>query len=249
MFHPKRDPLTRPSATTLSPIRVDSPLPSAIGARITSSPQAKPHQRRKNVAHGESRGMTVQRKHAEPRSGDRRSTVIRPALSPLPGLYQEHWPCLFPTAFAVGHIFALLSKMAERCGSAAPLCGRAPPFRAETAPFLSSSPCRRLSLRHGEDEVGCLRRVPGRRSQPAEQAAKPQIARPVLLFWTRVTFLRPLRRAPEPHRDRSSALSHVILDNVPLPLGGEGGPQPAVSSAGAGRVRGFLPTDPMSTIR
>src|SRR5579862_7957646 len=27
----------------------------------------------------------------------------------------------------------------------------------------------------------------------------------------------------------------------PRPLGGEGGPQPALSSAGAGRVRGFLP--------
>ena len=61
----------------------------------------------------------------------------------------------------------LLSKMAERCGSAAPLCGRALPFRAEMAMFLSSSPRRRLSLRRGEDEVGCLRRVPGRRSQPA----------------------------------------------------------------------------------
>ena len=41
----------------------------------------------------------------------------------------------------------------------------------------------------------------------------------------------------------TSVLPHIILDNVPRPLGGEGGPQPAVSSAGAGRVRGGLPTD------
>ena len=31
-----------------------------------------------------------------------------------------------------------------------------------------------------------------------------------------------------------------------LPLGGEGGPQPVLSSAGAGRVRGFLPIGPLS---
>ena len=54
-------------------------------------------------------------------------------------------------------------------------------------------------------------------------------------------FLRPQSPA-------SSVLSHIIIDNDPLPLGGEGGPQPALSSAGAGRVRGFLPIYPSSTI-
>jgi hypothetical protein len=41
----------------------------------------------------------------------------------------------------------------------------------------------------------------------------------------------------------------MIVDNAPLPLGGEGGPPPALSSAGAGRVRGFLPSCSLSTIR
>ena len=84
----------------------DPLLQGGISARITPSPHAKPHQRRKNVARGASRWMTAPREHAEPRSGDRRSTVIKTALSPLPGLFQEYRPCLFRTAFAVGHILA-----------------------------------------------------------------------------------------------------------------------------------------------
>jgi hypothetical protein len=37
--------------------------------------------------------------------------------------------------FTYGYSRLELSKMAGRCGSAAPLCGRAPPFRAATALF------------------------------------------------------------------------------------------------------------------
>jgi len=74
-------------------------------------------------------------------------------------------------------VTSLLSKTGAGCGSAAPLCGRASPFRPEIVLFLSSSPRRRLSLRRGEDEVGRYHNIPGRRSQPAQQAAKPQIAR------------------------------------------------------------------------
>jgi hypothetical protein len=136
----------------------DTLSPRDIGARISPSPRTKPHQRRKNVAHGArtcekiessvrrgpphpalratlspkgergithvssppplggeggaqpalssagagrvrgserstaisshlpSRGITAHREHAEPRSGDRRSAIVKTALSPLPGL-------------------------------------------------------------------------------------------------------------------------------------------------------------------
>jgi len=77
-----------------------------VGARIGPSPHAKPHQRRKNVAHGASRGIMAQREHAEPRSGDRRSAIIRTTLSPLPGLFRHIVPAFLPTAVAVGHILA-----------------------------------------------------------------------------------------------------------------------------------------------
>ena len=49
-------------------------------------------------------------------------------------------------------------------------------------------------------------------------------------------------------RPRVGVLSRIIIDNAPLPLGGEGGPQPALSSAGAGRVRGSLPICSLSAI-
>ena len=45
----------------------------------------------------------------------------------------------------------------------------------------------------------------------------------------------------------ASVLPGIIVYNAPLPLGGEGGPPPALSSAGAGRVRGFLPSGSLST--
>ena len=61
-----------------------------------SPPHAKPHQRRKNVAHGASRGITAHREHAEPRSGDRRSAIIKTSLSPLPGLLRRIGPAFSP---------------------------------------------------------------------------------------------------------------------------------------------------------
>ncbi|MGD0123948.1 MAG: polysaccharide pyruvyl transferase family protein [Terriglobia bacterium] len=67
-----------------------------IGAGISSSPHTKPHQRRENVAHGASRGITAYREHAEPRSGDRRSAMIKTALSPLPGLFRRIVPAFSP---------------------------------------------------------------------------------------------------------------------------------------------------------
>ena len=44
---------------------------------------------RENVAHGASRGITADREHTEPRSGDRRSAIIKTALSPLTGLFRR----------------------------------------------------------------------------------------------------------------------------------------------------------------
>jgi len=64
--------------------------------QISASPRTKPHQRRENVAHGASRGMTAHREHAEPRSGDRRSAIIKTALSPHPGLFRRIGLALFP---------------------------------------------------------------------------------------------------------------------------------------------------------
>ena len=53
------------------------------------------------------------------------------------------------------------------------------PFGPRIALFPSSSPRRRLSLRRGEEEVGRREGVPGRRSRPAQQVAKPQIVGPL----------------------------------------------------------------------
>ncbi|MGD0128087.1 MAG: CRISPR system precrRNA processing endoribonuclease RAMP protein Cas6 [Terriglobia bacterium] len=59
-----------------------------------------------------------------------------------------------------------------------------------------------------------------------------------------------LNRAPceleqvESLAPESTALEPANEEVCPLPLGGEGDPQPALSSAGAGRVRGLLPLDP-----
>jgi hypothetical protein len=59
-----------------------------------------------------------------------------------------------------------------------------------------------------------------------------------------------LNRAPceleqvESLAPESAALEPANKEGDPLPLGGEGDPQPALSSAGAGRVRGSLPLAP-----
>jgi len=80
---------------TICDDRTRSP-PARKGARISPSPHAKPHQRRKNVAHGARRGITAHREHAEPRSGDRRCAIIKTALSPLPGLFRRIGPAFSP---------------------------------------------------------------------------------------------------------------------------------------------------------
>jgi len=67
-----------------------------ISAGISPSPDTKPHQRRENAAHGASRGITADREHAEPRSGDRRSAIMKTALSPLPGLFRRIVPAFSP---------------------------------------------------------------------------------------------------------------------------------------------------------
>ena len=43
-----------------------------------------------------SRGITADREHAEPLSGDRRSAIIKTALSPLPGLFRRIVPTFSP---------------------------------------------------------------------------------------------------------------------------------------------------------
>jgi hypothetical protein len=61
----------------------------STGAGRIPSPHSKPHQRRENVAHGASRGITAHSEQAEPRSGDRRSAIAKTTLSPLPGLFMR----------------------------------------------------------------------------------------------------------------------------------------------------------------
>jgi len=46
----------------------------------------------------------------------------------------------------------------------------------------------------------------------------------------------------------ASVLPGIIVYNAPLPLGGEGGPPPALSPAGAGQVRGFQPSCSLSNM-
>jgi hypothetical protein len=43
-----------------------------------------------------SRGITGHREHAEPRSGDRRSAIIKTGLPPLPGLFGRIGPAFSP---------------------------------------------------------------------------------------------------------------------------------------------------------
>ena len=67
-----------------------------IGSRASPPSHGKPHPRRKDAAHGESRRTGTHWEYGKPRSGDRKSAIIKTALSPLPELSWRIGPAFHP---------------------------------------------------------------------------------------------------------------------------------------------------------